>query len=95
MGLPSSPRNTPLRSSFIGTKKICRWLASGLMRVTTPVKTRVCSMLKMEKEWCAKAGRAAAAPNSSVTTPTRPKRNVLFMSDLPTAKFVFSARAPS
>ena len=32
-------------SSFIGAKKIWRWFASGLTRVTTPVNTFMTSML--------------------------------------------------
>ena len=49
-GLPSALRTTPLRSSFIGAKKICRWFASGFTRVTTPVKGFVCSASKIENE---------------------------------------------
>ena len=45
MGLPSAPRSTFVRSAFIGAKKICRWLASGFTRVTTPVNTLVTSLL--------------------------------------------------
>jgi hypothetical protein len=41
IGLPSAPRSTFVRASFIGAKKICRWLASGFTRVTTPVKVFV------------------------------------------------------
>jgi hypothetical protein len=50
IGLPSSPRSTFLRSSFMGAKKICKWFASGFTRVTTPVNVLVTSASKIENE---------------------------------------------